>query len=49
MLIKEEYGIYKTDPHELHFSSTPYSGSTECYDISQAEAIKETIEERLNG
>lgn len=49
MLIRKEYGIYKTDPHELHFSSTAYSGSTECYDISQAEAIKKTIEERLNG
>ena len=48
MLIKEEYGIYSTDPHELQYGNG-YSGSTECYDISQAEAIKETIEERLNG
>lgn len=47
-LIKEKYGIYSTDPHELQYGNG-YSGSTECYDISQLEAIKETIKEKLNG
>lgn len=48
-LINKEFKKYKTHPHELQFGTTAYSGSTECYDISQLEAIKETIEEKLNG
>jgi len=43
-LIKEQYGIYRTTPPELH-----NNGSTECYDISQTELIDETIKEQLYG
>jgi len=48
-LINKEFKKYKTHPHELRFGTSSYGGSSECYDISQLEAIKETIEERLNG
>lgn len=43
-LIKEQYGIYRTTPPELH-----NNGATECYDISQTEIINKTIKEQLYG
>ena len=43
-LIKEEYGIYRTTPPELH-----NNGSTECYDISMTNEIKKLIKEQLYG